>query len=96
VPLSRPKNSSLQNHCFSTKKGDAKNQTGYAYGCYSEIEVSQSADWRAEEILIRGVRLLTFMQQRWSLSLGDSMERARILGLDFLLRKNPALKARLQ
>jgi hypothetical protein len=52
VPLSKPKNSTLQNKCFAAKKGDEINKVGYAYGCYSEIEVSQVKDWTPSEILL--------------------------------------------
>ena len=58
VPLSKPKNSTLQNKCFSVKKGDEANKVGYSYGCYSEIEVSQAEDWTPSEILTRGIKLL--------------------------------------
>jgi hypothetical protein len=53
------------------------------YGCYSEIEVSQATDWRAKEILERGIRLLEFMERRWGLALGTRDGKIKALGLQF-------------
>ncbi|MBK8196570.1 MAG: DUF1524 domain-containing protein [Lewinellaceae bacterium] len=36
LPLSKPKNSSLQDKCFSDKKKNYENTIGYRYGSYSE------------------------------------------------------------
>lgn len=87
VPLSRPKNSSLQNNCFDKKKGSSSNKVGYRYGCYSEIEISQENQWTAREILFRGIRLLEFMERRWGIPLGDKKAKAKALGLEFVLTK---------
>ncbi|MER0203412.1 MAG: DUF1524 domain-containing protein [Nitrosomonas sp.] len=84
IPLSISKNSSLQNKCFTEKKGNSSNKAGYAYGCYSEIEVSQLEDWTPNEILSRGLRLLEFMEQRWGLSLGTESQKIKALGLEFV------------
>ncbi len=84
IPLSKSKNSSLQNKCFTEKKGNSSNKAGYAYGCYSEIEVSQLKDWTPNEILSRGLRLLEFMEQRWGLSLGNESQKIKALGLEFV------------
>lgn len=86
VPLSRPKNSSLQNKCFSEKKGNENNKVGFAYGCYSEIEVSQCADWTPTEILKRGMKLLDFMEVRWGINIGSPQEKIKALGLNFIDR----------
>jgi len=84
VPLSKSKNSALSNKCFSEKKGDAGNTVGYAYGCYSEIEVSQATDWTPKEILARGIRLLEFMERRWQFPLGSTQDKVKALGLQFV------------
>ena len=87
VPLSKPKNSSLRNNCFDQKKGDSTNKVGYKYGCYSEIEMSQESQWTAREILLRGIRLLEFMERRWGIPFGDKKAKVKALGLEFVLAK---------
>lgn len=84
LPLSTPKNASLGNKSFEEKKGNSGTSVGYAYGCYSEIEVSRLTDWTAKEIVDRGVKLLTFMERRWGVKLGDEQAKIHILGLEFV------------
>ncbi len=84
LPLSKPKNSSLQNKCFFDKIENGDNYVGFRYGSYSEIEVSKCTDWTPSEIKMRGIRLLKFMEQRWDISLGDDLTKVSILNLDFL------------
>jgi len=84
VPLSKPKNSSLGNKCFDVKKGGTGKKTGYAYGCYSEIEVSQHTNWTAREILTRGIQLLEFMERRWGFDLGSKQDKIKALALQFV------------
>lgn len=84
VATSARRNSSFRNLNFAAKKGDSRKKTGYAYGSYSEIEVSQNADWGPSEILQRGLRLLDFLEKRWKINLGDHVNRKKLLGLDFL------------
>lgn len=86
LPLSSPKNSSLQNQCFEEKKG-SPNKPGYIHGSYSEIEVASYTKWTAIEIFSRGLQLLEFMEKRWKLNLGDRLEKIRILNLEFVIRK---------
>lgn len=87
VPLSKPKNSSFQNNCFENKLGSESNQVGFRYGSYSENEIACYSDWTANDILDRGVKLLTFMENRWGLSLGDKSEKVKFLGLEFVAKK---------
>lgn len=87
LPASQPKNSSLGNKSFLDKKGSEQNQTGYRYGCLSEIQVSMSEDWGAKEILRRGIYLLNFMERRWDLQLGTDKNKCEILGLEFIIEK---------
>lgn len=84
LPLAKPKNSSLSNKPFPEKVADDETKTGYRYGSYSEIEVSQLADWGPDEIAERGIRLLEFLERRWKLQLGDRSQKLRALGLEFL------------
>ncbi|PPT84635.1 hypothetical protein XarzCFBP7410_04900 [Xanthomonas arboricola pv. zantedeschiae] len=88
LPLSKPKNSSLSNRPFPEKKNGKEGvSVCYKYGSYSEIEVSQLADWTPQEILNRGMKMLAFMEKRWQLSLSGEKAKSGILGLDFLTAK---------
>lgn len=87
VPLSQPKNSSFQNKCFADKKGSGETQVGFRYGSYSEIEVASNDDWTAREILERGIRLINFMETRWTFTFKTPKDKIRMLGLDFVPNK---------
>ena len=91
IPLSKPKNSALRNVSFQEKRSTPDKTIGYAYGCYSENEVAQENKWGAREILLRGVKLLTFMESRWQVSFGSATAKVKILGLEFVLSKEPDL-----
>ena len=41
-------------------------------------------EWTPRAIIARGLRLLTFMEKRWSLSFGSSEEKMDLLGLRFV------------
>ncbi|MBC9934130.1 DUF262 domain-containing protein [Chitinophaga qingshengii] len=84
LPLSKAKNSSLQNRCFKDKIQKGKGQIGYRYGSYSENEISHYSNWTSQEIFDRGMRLLTFMEERWRIDLQSDEKRAEILGLKFI------------
>ncbi len=89
LPLSKARNSSLGNKAFALKRGSKEAKTGYAYGCYSEIEVAHEDDWDAPRILIRGIRLINFMEDQWNVDLGTINEKITLLGLDFVPVKQP-------
>jgi Protein of unknown function DUF262/Protein of unknown function (DUF1524) len=95
VPLSRPKNSALGTLPFAEKKSNPDNTVGYVFGCYSENEIAQLADWNAKEILLRGVRLLRFMQERWGVPLGDDLKKVSVMGLGFVFKVYTDLRAQL-
>lgn len=84
LALSQSINSSLQNKEFYLKKTSSEGRIGYDKGSYSEQEVARKKDWSPEEILNRGLNLLSFMEQRWDISLGDLKTKTKILGLTFL------------
>ncbi len=84
VAISSPRNSSLRNRPFPEKKGTKDLKTGYLFGSYSENEIALSQDWGPVEILERGVRLLEFLELRWSIELGSKVEKKKLLGLDFM------------
>lgn len=85
LALSKPKNSSLQNYPYSEKRADANNTCGYFNGSYSENLVAEKyEEWTAIEIKTRGLALLAFMEERWSINLGDETTKLKLLNLDFL------------
>ena len=87
LALSVRKNSSLGNRPFSEKLGRDGETTGYRYGSYSENEVATSLNWGPTEIVDRGVKMLTFMEDRWNFKIGDRNQKIKALGLGFLLPK---------
>lgn len=87
VPLSRAKNSSFQNNCFSDKLGSETNKVGFKYGSYSENEIACNTAWTAKNILERGIKLLLFMEERWGVNLGDNAEKIKFLNLSFVSKK---------
>jgi len=93
VPLSKPKNSSFSNKCFTEKKRGNDSCVGFAYGSFSENEIAEHSDWTAMEIMKRGLKLLHFMETRWDLDFGTTEEKLFFLNLEFVPRKeNISLK----
>jgi len=90
LPLSSSINSSLQNDSFPDKKSVKKDtkgkviRDGYANGSYSELEVSENADWTALEIKKRGLSLLDFMERRWEINIGTEETKLELLHLSFM------------
>jgi len=84
LPLSQPKNSSLQDKCFESKISTNNSKVGYKYGCYSENEVTEYSHWTHEEIIERGIQLINFMEERWRIKIGNEQEKIKFLGLDFI------------
>lgn len=80
LPLSRSKNSALQNDSFP-KKVNNGDGVGYYNGSVSENEVAQCPDWTPTQILKRGLELLRFMEQRWNIELGDFDFKGQLLHL---------------
>lgn len=85
--LSRSVNSALQDHSFERKKeasSDSKGNTlrdGYANGSHSELEVAMQESWGPEEIRERGMKLLTFFEDRWQVRFRSEEEKERLLML---------------
>lgn len=83
--LSAAINSSLQNDSFIQKKkakysaSGEKIRNGYSDGSHSEIEVSQLESWGPREICDRGMKLLSFMENRWGFTIGDDGKKKRLL-----------------
>ncbi len=84
LPLSRAKNSSLQNDPFEQKKNNGEG-IGYYNGSISENDIALKVEWTPAEILKRGLDLLDFMEDRWGIELGGMLSKKEILGLAFLV-----------
>jgi uncharacterized protein with ParB-like and HNH nuclease domain len=83
LALSRGKNSSLQDFCYLRKRKDDEGNMGYFNGSFSEIEVAENYDdWGEEQIKERGLKLLEFMENHWSISFGPIDEKIKTLNLD--------------
>lgn len=92
LPLSRSKNSSLQNDRFPLKVNNGDG-VGYYNGSVSENEVAQRPEWTPIEIRKRGFDLLSFMEKRWGIALGDDDFKGQLLHLaevDFSASENCA------
>ena len=82
LPLSKPKNASLSNKPFPDKvKSKVGTYISYCYGCYAENEVAQYSEWNPENILERGIKMLNFMEKRWSITIGDEAKKRNMLGI---------------
>ena len=86
--LSNSINAALQNDDFDDKKKPKMNdagkkiRNGYSDGSHSEIEVAQSEDWTPDRIKERGLKLLNFMENRWSFKFKDEQTKRKLLFLD--------------
>jgi hypothetical protein len=84
LPLSRSINASLQNDGFPDKKNPREDgRRGYVHGSHSEIEVSRSDHWTADEILKRGMKLLAFLERRWGVEFSDG-QKLELLHIKFV------------
>lgn len=85
LPLSQSVNSALQNDSFVDKKSSKSiGRRGYEDGSHSEIEVSRQADWDAQCILKRGMRLLRFIETRWDIKFKDEAQMLDLLHISFV------------
>ena len=82
--VSQPKNSKLANKPFPEKCRNSNNNVGYAFGCYSEMEVAQNSDWTIVEIRERGIKIINFMKRRWDIKI-DKKSYITFLGLESIL-----------
>jgi len=97
LPLSLSINISLQNDSFPEKKSVKKSadgnvvlRNGYSNGSCSERLVNEEENWDAEAILERGLALLSFIERRWDVTLGDEDFKLQLLNIEFLRdAKNP-------
>ena len=80
-------NSEMQNDSLDDKKNpknkSGKRRTGYSDGSHSEIEVAAQSEWKPEQIEARGLKLLSFMEERWGFKFKDDLDKKSLLFLDF-------------
>lgn len=89
VAVSKIKNGRLANLPFPEKQDGNANHVGYRYGTYAEIELTCYSDWGPSEILNRGLKLVTFLQNRWGYKIGTTKaDKIKFLGLSFLKEKS--------
>jgi uncharacterized protein with ParB-like and HNH nuclease domain len=87
--LSAAINSALQNDSFVEKKNvkfnpaGKKMRNGYSDGSHSEIEVSLKKCWGPKQICDRGMKLLSFMQERWGFKFQNDEDKRKVLFLGF-------------
>jgi len=83
--LSQSINSSLQNICFADKVRTLQDnngsiiRNGYANGSYSEQKVASIPSWNATQIEIRSLQLLSFLEKRWNITIGDEGKKKEML-----------------
>lgn len=83
--LSQSINSSLQNICFVDKikilTDDNGNtiRNGYSNGSYSEQKVAALPAWNAQQIENRSLELVTFLERRWKIIIGDDDKKREFL-----------------
>ena len=84
LALSQSRNSKFSNRPFARKKHDEDGVQGYYNGSFSEIRVSQYADWTPDCVVDRSLQMLGFLEERWKTSLGSQDDKLRLLNLDSL------------
>lgn len=85
--LSQPKNSSLQNYPFKKKRDGFDDVPGYVKGSDSEREVAENEKWGPEEIVERGMKILSFVEKHWRITFKNRTQMYDILGVPERYRK---------
>ena len=88
LPLSLSINVKLQNYSFDDKKLGLDRTRGYINGSHSEMEVAKSLEWTPDEILNRGLKMISFMEKQYDFIIPNKAERIKMLGLDFMIKEN--------
>ena len=86
LPLSLSINVKLQNYSFDDKKHGLDRTRGYENGSHSEMQVAKCLEWTPEEILNRGLTMISFMEKRYEFVIPNKAERIKMLGLDFMIK----------
>ena len=90
VLLRHSKNSSLSNKPFDKKKKtiySTGSSSGFFYGSHSEINVAESKNWNPREIYNRGVKMFTFLADRWEIDLTKKEIKELLLIDENLMKK---------
>ncbi|MFY4766487.1 DUF262 domain-containing protein [Campylobacter sp. GB48] len=78
IPLSKAKNSKLNNKNFYIKKnGEDREFIGYKNGSYSEQEINEKEEWGIEEINERTNKLIEFLINHWEIDKYCSINNIR-------------------
>ena len=86
LPLSLSINVKLQNYSFDDKKHGLDRTRGYENGSHSEMQVAKCLEWTPEEILNRGLTMISFMEKRYDFIIPNKADRIKMLGLDFMIK----------
>lgn len=70
--LSRSDNSSVSNGPFNSKNNEPCKKSNFENSSYSATEVAKFKDWNVTTIAARGIRLLKFIEKRWSIELSKT------------------------
>jgi hypothetical protein len=84
VAVSVAKNASLSRRAFAEKVKGTAESPGFSQGSFSELRIAQSSDWTPKTILERGVEMLKFIEQRWSIQFGNRSTKVDLLKLEFI------------
>ncbi len=79
VALSHSKNASLKRLPFINKVNGTETSVGFREGSFSENRIALNPAWTAAEIESRGLELLKFIEQRWTIPLGDDAAKRKLL-----------------
>lgn len=71
------------NTCFDDMKGVL------SQGLLNEKEASDYEVWDYDTVLDRGLKILSFIEERWNISLGNEVHKKELLFLDFRLASLP-------
>lgn len=75
--LAKHRYNDLNNLCFDNLKEILND------GLANEIEIAKYKNWNYETILERGLNILTFVEKRWAINLGNESHKKELLFLDF-------------
>ena len=84
VAVSVAKNAALSRKSFAEKVKGTPESPGFSQGSFSELRIAQSADWTPKGILERGVELLDFIEQRWTIPKSSRSTKVSLLKLEFI------------
>jgi hypothetical protein len=90
VAVSVAKNASLSRRSFAEKVKGTPESPGYNQGSFSELRIAQNSDWTPKIVLERGIEMFEFIEQRWSVQLGNRPTKVDLLKLEFI-EPNPTL-----